>query len=407
MMEKPANELSNYQWKGVNRSGQTTNGVIEARSLAVAKTDLRNQGITIKKISKKQKPFFDRKNKKIKPADITIFSRQMATMIAAGIPLIQSFDIVGNGQANKRMKELIETVKKEVESGSTLADSLGKHPAFFNELFCNLVDAGEKSGSLDTMLDKVATYKEKVETIKKKIKKALTYPMAVLAIAFLVSAGLLMFVVPQFESLFKGFGADLPAVTRYVINLSRWFESYWYLIFSAVGGAIYGFIYARDHSDKFAHTVDRLLLKFPVIGTILEQAAIARFTRTLSITFAAGLPLIEALEAVAGATGNILYADATKQIKEDVSSGQQLHLAMDNTKLFPSMVIQMVAIGEESGKLEQMLGKVADFYEEGVDNAVDSLSSLLEPIIMAILGVLVGGLVIAMYLPIFKLGSVV
>lgn len=404
---KPVNVLTNYQWEGINQSGQAVNGVIDARSTALAKAELRSQGITIKKISKKRKPLFDRKNKKIKQADLTIFSRQLATMIEAGIPLIQSFDIVAKGQANQRMKTLIETIKKEVESGSTLADSLRQHPAFFNDLFCNLVDAGEKSGSLDVMLDKIATYKEKVETIKKKIKKALTYPMAVMVIAFLVTAGLLMFVVPQFESLFKGFGADLPALTRGVITMSKWFENYWYLIFSAVGGAIYSFVYARNHSAKFAHTIDRLMLKIPIIGTILEQAAIARFTRTLSITFAAGLPLIEALKAVAGATGNILYANATEQIGEEVSSGQQLHLAMDNTKLFPSMVIQMVAIGEESGTLEQMLGKVADFYEEGVDNSVDALSSLLEPMIMAILGVLVGGLVIAMYLPIFKLGSVV
>ncbi len=404
---KNPNEVIIFQWQGINRAGQLANGIVESRSLALAKAELRNQGITIKKISKKRKPFFDRKNKKIKAADITIFSRQMATMIAAGIPLILSFDIVAKGQANKRMKELIETVKKEVESGSTLADSLRKHPAFFNDLFCNLVDAGEKSGSLDVMLDKIATYKEKIETIKKKIKKALTYPMAVLVIAFLVSAGLLMFVVPQFESLFKGFGADLPALTRGVITLSRVFEDYWYLIFGAVGGAVYGFNYARSHSAKVAHNIDRLMLKIPIIGTILEQAAIARFTRTLSITFAAGLPLIEALTAVGGATGNIIYANATEQIKEEVSSGQLLHLAMDNTKLFPNMAIQMVAIGEESGKLEQMLSKVADFYEEGVDNAVDALSSLLEPLIMAILGVLVGGLVIAMYLPIFKLGSVV
>ncbi len=406
-MAKNTNALINYQWEGVNRSGQISSGIIEARSIAVAKTELRKLGITIHKIAKKRKPLFDRKNKKIKQADITIFSRQMATMIEAGIPLIQSFDIVAKGQSNQRMKDLIETIKKEVESGSTLADSLRVHPVFFNDLFCNLVDAGEKSGSLDVMLDKVATYKEKVETIKKKIKKALAYPMAVMAIAFLVTAGLLIFVVPQFESLFQGFGADLPALTRGVITLSKWFESYWYLIFSAVFGAIYGFNYARNHSPRVAHTVDRLMLKIPIIGSILEQAAIARFTRTLSITFAAGLPLIEALKAVGGATGNILYAEATLNIGDEVSSGQQLNVAMDNTKLFPSMVIQMVAIGEESGTLERMLGKVADFYEEGVDNAVDALSSLLEPMIMAILGVLVGGLVIAMYLPIFKLGSVV
>ena len=406
-MAKNTDVLISYQWEGLNSSGQLANGDIEARSIVYAKTELRKKGITIKKISKKRKPLFDRKNKKITQGDITVFSRQMATMIEAGIPIIQSFDIVAKGQANKRMKDLIEAIKKEVESGTTLANALHKFPAFFNELFCNLVDAGEKSGSLDIMLDKVATYKEKVETIKKKIKKALAYPMAVMVIAFLVTAGLLIFVVPQFESLFKGFGADLPAFTRAVITLSEIFQKYWYLIFSALFAAVYGFIYARTHSPNFAQSIDRVMLKIPIIGTILEQAAIARFTRTLSITFAAGLPLVEALSAVAGATGNILYAKATIQIQDEISSGQQMHVAMENTKLFPSMVIQMVAIGEESGTLEKMLSKVADFYEEGVDNAVDALSSLLEPMIMAVLGVLVGGLVIAMYLPIFKLGSVV
>jgi len=406
-MEKNVNELTSFQWDGVSKTGQVSSGITQARSLIAAKTELRKQGIIIHRISKKRKPFFSGRSKKIKQADITIFSRQLSTMIEAGIPLIQSFDIVSKGQTNQRMKALIEAVKKEIESGTTLAESLRKHPLYFNELFCNLVDAGEKSGSLDIMLDKVATYKEKFESIKKKIKKALTYPMAVLAIAFLVSAGLLMFVVPQFQSLFQGFGADLPAMTRGVISLSQWFESYWYLIFGAIFAAGYGLYHARLRSPAFAHWIDKTVLKIPVMGTILQQAAIARFARTLSITFAAGLPLIEALKSVGGATGNILYAEATTKIGEEVSSGQQLFVAMENTKLFPSMVIQMVAIGEESGALEQMLSKVADFYEEAVDNAVDALSSLLEPMIMAVLGVLVGGLVIAMYLPIFKLGSVV
>lgn len=288
-----------------------------------------------------------------------------------------------------------------------MAEALSKHPAYFNELFTNLVDAGEKSGSLDIMLDKIATYKEKIETIKKKIKKALTYPIAVLVVAILVTAALLIFVVPQFESLFKGFGADLPALTRGVVSLSAFFQKYWYLIFGIMGGAIYAFVHFRNHSPQFAHTVDRSILKIPVIGTIMINAAIARFARTLSITFAAGLPLVDALKSVAGATGNILYAEATDKIRQDVSTGQQMQLAMQNTRMFPNMVIQMVAIGEESGTLEKMLGKVADFYEEEVDNAVDALSSLLEPIIMSILGILVGGLVVAMYLPIFKLGSVV
>ncbi len=406
-MAKTATTLIAFEWKGINSAGQSVNGIIEARSMAFAKSELRKQNITIKHIGKKRKPLFDRKNKKIKPGDITVFSRQMATMIEAGIPIIQSFDIVAKGQTNKRMKDLIEAIKVDVESGSNLSDALRKYPAYFNDLFCNLVDAGEKSGSLDIMLDKVATYKEKIESIKKKIKKALTYPMAVLVIAFIVTAVLLIFVVPQFETLFKSFGADLPALTRSVISMSRWFQKFWYLVLAIIGGAVYGFMYARTHSPNFAHTIDKLLLKFPVIGTILEQAAIARFSRTLSITFAAGLPLVEALTVVSGATGNILYAEATLKIREEISSGQQMHVAMDSTHLFPIMVIQMVAIGEESGTLEQMLSKVADFFEEAVDNAVDALSSLLEPVIMSILGILVGGLVVAMYLPIFKLGSVI
>ncbi|KTD61806.1 type II secretion system F family protein [Legionella spiritensis] len=404
---KNANAIISYQWEGVNKTGEKVNGIIDARSLALAKADLRKQGIITKKVIKKRKPLFDKKNKKITQGDITVFSRQMATMIEAGIPLVQSFDIVSKGQSNNRMRDLIDGVKKDVETGLTLAEALQKHPEYFNDLFCNLVDAGEKSGSLEIMLDKVATYKEKIETIKKKIKKALTYPMAVLVVAFIVTAALLIFVVPQFQSLFEGFGADLPAMTKAVVELSHFFQAYWYLIFGVLGGLIYSFVYAKNHSPNFAQTIDRSMLKFPVIGPILEKAAIARFSRTLSITFAAGLPLVDALKSVSGATGNILYAKATDKIREDVSTGQQMQVAMDNTHLFPNMVIQMVAIGEESGALEQMLGKVADFYEEEVDNAVDSLSSLLEPIIMSILGILVGGLVVAMYLPIFKLGSAV
>lgn len=328
-------------------------------------------------------------------------------MIESGIPLVQSFDIVAKGQSNKRLKELIENIKGDVETGLTLSETLKKNPAHFNELFCNLVEAGEKSGSLDIMLDKIATYKEKIETIKKKIKKALTYPMAVLVVTFLVTTGLLIFVVPQFDALFKGFGADLPAMTQAVVSMSKFFQSYWYLIFGALASSIYAFIYALKHSSQFAQNVDRTVLKLPVIGPIVEKAAIARFSRTLSITFAAGLPLVEALKSVAGATGNIIFAKATDTIREEVSTGQQINKAMENTQLFPNMVVQMVAIGEESGALERMLSKVADFYEEDVDNTVDSLSSLLEPVIMTVLGVLVGGLVVAMYLPIFKLGSAI
>jgi type IV pilus assembly protein PilC len=406
-MGKELNDMISFEWAGLNRAGQKTQGVIEARSLAIAKAELRKQGIITKSIYKKKKKLWDRANRKIKAQDITFFSRQMATMIQAGIPLIQSFDIVAKGLTNQRMKTLVESVKKDVETGTTLAAALRKYPAYFNDLFCNLVDAGEKSGSLDIMLDKVATYKEKIETIKKKIKKALTYPMAVLVVAFLVTAGLLIFVVPQFKTLFEGFGANLPALTSGVISLSEFFQSYWYIIFGIVGTAIVLFNYFRTNSPDFAQRIDRYMLKMPIIGSILEKAAIARFSRTLSITFAAGLPLVEALKSVAGATGNIIYVRATDNIREDVSSGQTLQLAMERTNLFPSMVVQMVAIGEESGSLEKMLGKIADFFEEAVDNDVDALSTLLEPIIMSILGVLVGGLVVAMYLPIFKLGSVV
>ncbi|CEG56974.1 type II secretion system F family protein [Legionella fallonii] len=406
-MAKSRDLVLTFHYEGVNKTGQKIAGDIQARSLAIAKADLRKQGIIANKVIKKRKSFFDRKNKKITSGDITVFSRQLATMIESGIPLVQSFDIVAKGQTNNKLKNLLETVKRDIETGLTLSESLIKHPAYFNQLFCNLVDAGEKSGSLDTMLNKVATYKEKIETIKKKIKKALTYPIAVLVVALIVTAGLLIFVVPQFESLFKGFGADLPALTQAVVDMSKFFQAYWYLIFGSLGAALYAFIYAKKHSLNFAQNLDRSLLKFPVIGTILQKAAIARFSRTLSITFAAGLPLVEALKSVSGATGNIIYAKATERIREEVSTGQQLYTSMENTHLFPNMVVQMVAIGEESGALEKMLGKVADFYEEEVDNAVDALSSLLEPIIMSILGVLVGGLVIAMYLPIFKLGQAI
>lgn len=406
-MEKKENPVLTFHYEGINKAGQKMTGDIQAKSLAIAKADLRKQGIVTNKVIKKRKPLLDRKNKKITSGDITVFSRQLATMIESGIPLVQSFDIVAKGQSNNRLKVLIETIKHDIETGLTLAESLGKHPAYFNELFCNLVDAGEKSGSLDVMLDKVATYKEKIETIKKKIKKALTYPMAVLVVAMVVTAGLLIFVVPQFESLFKGFGADLPAMTKAVVEMSKFMQAYWYYVFGVLGAAIYAFVYAKGHSPEFAQSLDRVMLKLPVIGPILEKAAIARFTRTLSITFAAGLPLVDALKSVAGATGNIIFSKATDTVREEVSTGQQMNIAMENTHLFPNMVIQMVAIGEESGALEKMLSKVADFYEEDVDNSVDALSSLLEPIIMSILGILVGGLVIAMYLPIFKLGSAV
>lgn len=402
-----ASRVSTYTWVGVNKRGESVRGEGDAASIALLKSDLRRQGVTPKKIRKKSKPLLGDRAKKITQGDITVFTRQMSTMLAAGIPLIQSFEIVGRGLDHKSLYDLIMKLKGDVESGVTFAEALQKHPKYFNELYCNLVDAGEQSGSLETMLSNLATYKEKTESLKGKIKKALFYPAAVMVIAFLVSAALLIFVIPQFEELFAGFGAELPYVTRVVIQLSAFFQAYWWLVFGSMGLSVYGLITAIKRSRAFAHGVDRLMLKLPAIGPILEKAAIARFARTLSITFAAGLPLVDALKSVAGATGNILYSNATDQIREDVTTGQQLQFAMRATDLFPNMVIQMVAIGEESGALEEMLGKVADFYEEEVDNAVDSLSSLLEPLIMVILGVIVGGLVIAMYMPIFKLGSVV
>lgn len=406
-MANKKQNLTSYTWKGVNKRGEIVHGVQDAKSVAVVKADLRKQGIVTKTIVKKREPFFSKKSKKITAEDITIFSRQLATMMQAGIPIISSFDIVAKGQTNEKMRHLIEEIKTSVEGGETLADSLKKHPLYFNALFCNLIDAGERSGSLELMLNNIASYQEKTESIKKKIKKALFYPVAVLVIACLVSAGLLIYVVPQFESVFAGFGADLPAVTRFVIDLSEFMQSYWYIIFGSIGGAIYTFMHFKKTSITFAHALDRISLKVPVIGNILENAAIARFSRTLSITFAAGMPLVDALQCVSGATGNILFQKATEKIRDEVSTGQQMQIALKASGLFPTMVIQMIAIGEESGNLEAMLNKVADFYEEEVDNAVDSLSSLLEPIIMAILGILVGGLVVAMYMPIFKLGTVV
>jgi type IV pilus assembly protein PilC len=328
-------------------------------------------------------------------------------MLQAGIPLVQAFDIVGAGHENPAMQKLIMSIKADLESGTALAEALGKHPLHFDDLFVNLVTAGEQAGALDTLLDKIATYKEKTEAIKKKIKKALFYPAAVMVVAIIVSAILLIFVIPQFESLFKGFGADLPAFTRMVIDLSVFLRSQGWLVGIAAGGGIGTYMYMRKRSKKMREAEDRLMLKMPIIGNILEKAAIARFARTLSTMFSAGVPLVEALQSVAGATGNIVFERAVLRMRDEVATGQRLQRAMENTGLFPNMVIQMVAVGEESGSLDEMSAKVADFFEADVDNAVDSMSSLLEPLIMAILGVLVGGLVVAMYLPIFKMGAVI
>ncbi|MCD2450349.1 type II secretion system F family protein [Methylicorpusculum oleiharenae] len=407
MAEAKATEQVDFIWDGKDKNGMRTKGEIAAKSETVARSDLRQMGIRVISIKKKPKPLFGVKVQKITPGDIAIFSRQLATMLEAGVPLVQSFDIIGKGHENASMQHLLLSIKADIEGGSTLAEALKKNPVYFDELFCNLVEAGEHAGVLETLLDKIATYKEKTESLKKKIKKALTYPIAVLVVAFVVTAILLIFVVPVFEELFQGFGADLPAFTRMVIDLSEWMQAWWWVIVAAVFGCVYTFGYFKKRSRKFNHALDRTLLKIPVVGLILNKSAVARFARTLSTMSAAGVPLVEALESVAGSCGNIIYADAVLKMREEVSTGQRLQYAMQQTALFPHMVVQMVAIGEESGSIDTMLTKVADFFEEEVDNLVDNLSSLMEPIIMSVLGVLVGGLIVAMYLPIFKMGAAV
>ncbi len=399
-------KLDTFTWEGVDKKGRRIKGETEAISVAYVNATLRRQGVNPTKVRKKGKSLFTKK-KKITPKDVAIFTRQFATMLQSGIPIVQSFDIVGKGHENPSMQELLMAVKQDIESGTNLSTALGKHPLYFDALYCNLVQAGESAGILDAILEKVAIYKEKIEAIKGKIKSALFYPAAVVVVAFIITAILLIFVIPQFESLFKGFGADLPALTQFVVTLSKIFQDWWWAIFGVIGGTVFFIGYSYQRSVKMQHTVDRLTLKAPIIGPIIKKATIARYCRTLATMFAAGVPLVESLDSVAGASGNQVYYEGVMAIKADVSTGMQLQAAMDSTKLFPNMVIQMVAIGEESGELDKMLGKVADFYEEEVDNAVASLSSLIEPIIMAVLGGIVGTLVIAMYLPIFKMASVV
>ena len=396
-----------FLWEGIDKKRTKSNGVISAKTELLAKTELRRQGYLVTKIKKKPKPLFSPRVSPITPADIAIFSRQLATMLSAGIPLVQSFDIIGKGHDNPSMQALLLSIKANVESGDTLAEALRKNPLYFDELFCNLVDAGEHAGILETLLDKVATYKEKTETMKKKIKKALTYPLAVIVVAFVVTAILLLFVVPVFEDMFKSFGADLPAFTRMVVTMSEWLKEWWWIILGIIIFAIYLFIYFKKRSRPFNHSLDKIMLQMPIVGIILNKSAIARFSRTLSTMSAAGVPLVDALESVAGACGNIIFSDAVFKMREEVATGQRLKYAMQQTNLFPHMVQQMVAIGEESGSMDAMLAKVADFYEEEVDNLVDNLSSLMEPIIMVILGILIGGLIVAMYLPIFKMGAAV
>ena len=397
---------TSFNWEGTDRRGKKVKGKSLAANEAAVRADLRRQGVVPSRIKKQSQGLFSGRSK-ITPGDIAIFSRQLSTMLSAGIPLVQSFEIVGNGHENQAMQKLILAIKSDVEGGSALAEALAKHPLYFDDLFVNLVEAGEQAGALETLLDKIATYKEKTEAIKKKIKKALTYPAAVLVVAFVVTIILLIFVIPAFEDLFKGFGADLPAFTRMVIDLSVFVRQQGWLLAIVIGGAIFAFLYFHKRSRPMRQFIDRMALKTPIIGPILQKAAIARYARTLSTMFSAGVPLVEALESVAGATGNIVYEMGVLQMKDEVATGQRLQQAMENTDLFPNMVIQMIAVGEESGSLDEMSAKVADFYEEDVDNAVDNLSSLLEPLIMSILGVLVGGLVVAMYLPIFKMGSVI
>jgi type IV pilus assembly protein PilC len=405
-MTEQIDQLS-FNWEGKDKTGKRTKGEIAAKNEAIARTELRRQGIKVISLKAKSKSLFSPRTRPITAADIAVFSRQLATMLGAGVPLVQSFDIVARGHENPSMQNMLLDVKADIEAGSTLTEALGKKPLYFDELFCNLVRAGEHAGILETLLDKIATYKEKTESMKKKIKKALTYPIAVLVVAFIVTVILLVFVVPVFEDLFKSFGADLPAFTRMVINMSEWMQEWWWVVIGVIVAAVYAFIYFKKRSREFNHLLDRTLLKLPVVGMILNTSAVARFARTLSTMSAAGVPLVDALESVAGACGNIIYADAVLKMREEVATGQRLQFAMQQTTLFPHMVQQMVAIGEESGSIDSMLAKVADFYEEDVDNLIDNLSSLMEPLIMVVLGILVGGLIIAMYLPIFKMGAAV
>ncbi|MEY3219817.1 MAG: hypothetical protein RIT27_1174 [Pseudomonadota bacterium] len=402
--EKALKEID-FVWEG-KKGNNKVKGEKKAASEAVVRALLRKDGVMITKIKKKPKPLWESKPP-ITTADISIFARQLATMMSSGVPLVQSFEIVGNGHDNASMRDLIMTIKSDVEAGGTLAEALRKHPDQFDTLFCNLVEAGEQAGILESLLGKVASYKEKSEAIKKKVKKAVTYPIAVLIVAFIITAILMIFVVPVFSDMFKSFGGQLPGPTQFVVNVSNIFVNYWYIIFGAVIGFVMTFKFANKHSKAFNEAMQRLSLKLPLFGDLLTKSALARFSRTLATMFAAGTPLVEAMDSVAGATGNIVYYEAVMKMKQEISIGTALAVTMKDVGVFPNMAIQMVSIGEESGAIDAMLNKVADFYEEEVENLVDALSSLMEPMIMAFLGVVIGGLVVAMYLPIFKMGSVV
>lgn len=405
-MAEKAHRLESYVWEGKDRKGNKTKGEIMGSSIALAKAQLRKQGVIPDKVKKKPKPLFGG-SKKITPFDIAMLTRQLATMMKAGVPLVQSFDIVADGLENKGLQELVVTIRNDISSGSGFAASLRKHPKHFDDLYCNLVDSGEKAGALEAMLDRIATYLEKTELLKKKVKKAMTYPIAVIVVAIVVTAILLVKVVPQFESLFQGFGAELPVFTQMVVRLSEWLQTWWFVVLLGIVGTIFLFKESKRRSQKFSDIVDKYVLKLPVVGEILDKSAVAKFGRVLSTTFAAGVPLVDALDSVAGATGNAVYRDAIQRIKNDVSSGTQLQASMRQQDIFPVMAVQLTAIGEESGNLDEMLQKVAEHYEGVVDDMVDNLTALMEPMIMAVLGVLVGGLIIAMYLPIFQMGQVV
>jgi type IV pilus assembly protein PilC len=393
-----------FLWEGKDKKGKIIKGEIRASGEAVVNATLRRQGITVTKV-KKQSSFASKG--KITEKDITLFTRQLATMMKAGVPLLQAFDIVGKGHSNPEVARLLGDIKADVETGSSLSASFRKYPLYFDNLFCNLVGAGEQAGILDTLLDRLATYKEKILAIKGKIKSALVYPVSIIVVAFVITAVIMIFVIPAFKELFSGFGADLPAPTVIVMNISDIFVEWWWAIFGSIGLGLWFFFYTWKRSEKLQNTMDRMLLQAPIFGSLIRKATIARFARTLSTMFAAGVPLVEALDSVAGASGNRVYYEATKRIQSEISTGTSLTVAMQNAQVFPNMVLQMTAIGEESGALDSMLSKVADFYEAEVDDAVAAISSLMEPVIMVVLGVLIGGLVIAMYMPIFKMGQVV
>ena len=405
MAELAVSKQATFLWEGKDKKGNRVKGRGLARDELEMRSDLRKQGIAATKVRKESKLF--KSEGRVTAEDIALFARQLATMLNAGIPMVQSFEIIGVGNDKPAVQKLVLSIKSDIETGNSLNQALAKHPLYFDDLFVNLVEAGEHAGALETVLEKIATYKEKTEALKKKIKKALFYPAAVLAVAVIVTVVLLIFVIPQFESLFKGFGADLPAFTQFVVNMSRWMQAKGWLLLILFGGIVFTFGYFYKRSRPMRQFIDKMSLQIPVIGPILRKAAIARFARTLATMFGAGVPLVEAMKSVAGSTGNIVYQDSVLRMRDEIATGMRMQRAMENTGLFPNMVVQMIAVGEESGSLDEMAAKVADFYEADVDAAVDSLSSLLEPMIMVILGVLVGGLVIAMYLPIFKLGAVI